>query len=167
MNRFLPLLFFLSILVLFLTWLVIGGIKDNPNPLVGKIIPSSDMEFIDSNLKPHTLEELLRNPGYKLINFWASWCLPCEVEHPYLMALKGKNNLLMIGINYKDNEEDAKIFIEDKGNPYDYIGRDNSGFFGIDMGITGVPETFIVDEKGVIVLRHVGPIDFSDKILKP
>ena len=102
-----------------------------------------------------------------MINFWASWCLPCEVEHPYLMALKGKNNLLMIGINYKDDEEDAKIFIEDKGNPYDYIGRDNSGFFGIDMGITGVPETFIVDEKGVIVLRHVGPIDFSDKILKP
>ncbi len=137
MNRFLPLLFFLSILVLFLSWLVIGGIKDNPNPLVGKIIPSSDMEFIDSNLKPHTLEELLRNPGYKLINFWASWCLPCEVEHPYLMALKGKNNLLMIGINYKDNEEDAKTFIEDKGNPYDYIGRDNSGFLEL---IWGLPE---------------------------
>ena len=111
MNRFLPLLFFLSILILFLSWLVVGGIKDNTNPLVGKIIPSSDMEFIDSNLNPYTLEELLRKPGYKLINFWASWCLPCEVEHPYLMSLNGKNNLIMIGINYKDNEKDAKIFI--------------------------------------------------------
>ena len=91
MNRFLPLLFFLSILMLFLSWLLVGGIKDNPNPLVGKIIPYSDIEFIDNNFKSHTFEELIKNPGYKLINFWASWCLPCEVEHPYLMAIKEKN----------------------------------------------------------------------------
>ena len=165
MSRFLPLLFFLSVLTLFLSWLILGGIKNNPNPLVGKHVPYSSIEFIDPGDEVVRLNDLLKIPGYKLINFWASWCLPCKVEHPYLMALKGKDNLIMIGINYKDEEPSALNFIENNGNPYNYIGKDVDGYFGIDMGITGVPETFIVNEKGIIVLRHVGPIDFSNEIL--
>lgn len=71
----------------------------------------------------------------------------------------------MIGVNYKDTKDDANLFIENNGNPYDFTGEDKSGYFGIDMGITGVPETFIVDENGIIILRHIGPIDFSNEIL--
>ena len=138
--------------------------KKVPSPLIGRLAPDFKVDELNGE-QQFSLSEFKGIPI--VLNFWASWCLPCEVEHPYLLAIKEKNNLIMIGINYKDKEEDAKIFIEDKGNPYDYIGRDDSGFFGIDMGITGVPETFIVDEKGTIVLRHVGPIDFSDRIGKP
>ena len=165
MNRFLPLLFFLSIFLLFLSWIIIGGTKENPNPFIGKPVPNSNIDFIGSEDQSYKLKELLNGPGYKLINFWASWCLPCVVEHPYLMALKGKNNLIMIGVNYKDTKDDANLFIENNGNPYDFTGEDKSGYFGIDMGITGVPETFIVDENGIIIVRHIGPIDFSNEIL--
>ena len=163
----------IKITILFIFLFVIGifyisltrDTNYNTSSLINKETPEFKIISFD-NSNSYTRDDIKKN-NYTLINFWASWCLPCEVEHPYLMAIKEKNNLIMIGINYKDKEEDAKIFIEDKGNPYDYIGRDDSGFFGIDMGITGVPETFIVDEKGIIVLRHVGPIDFSDRIAKP
>jgi|TARA_B110000914_G_scaffold214312_1_gene217062 cytochrome c biogenesis protein CcmG/thiol:disulfide interchange protein DsbE len=167
MSRILPLLFFLLTLALFLFWLVSGGAKENPSPLIGKSAPQSDIEFTDSNGSKKSLNNLLREPGYKLINFWASWCLPCKVEHPSLMALKEKNNLIMIGINYKDQNSEAKNFIERNGNPYNFIGIDGNGYFGIDMGITGVPETFIIDGEGKIILRHVGPIDFLSDYLVP
>ena len=89
----------------------IGWYKKNPNPLVGKPVPYSSIEFIDLGDEVVRLNDLLKMPGYKLINFWASWCLPCDVEHPYLMALKGKNNLIMIGVNYKDAGDQCLNFI--------------------------------------------------------
>jgi len=89
------------------------------------------------------------------------------VEHPILMALKGKENLTIIGINYKDKDDDAAEFLREHGDPYDYIGVDKDGLFGIEMGITGVPETFIVDENGKVVIRHVGPIDLGNNLVDP
>ena len=76
-------------------------------------------------------------------------------------------NLTIIGINYKDDKEDASKFLKKHGDPYDFIGIDKDGFFGIEMGITGVPETFVVDENGKVIIRHVGPIDFSKTLIKP
>jgi cytochrome c biogenesis protein CcmG/thiol:disulfide interchange protein DsbE len=165
MNRFLPLFFFISLLSLFLFWLLIGGSNENHSPLIGKSLPDYEIEFMsESN---NSLDDLMNRPGFKIINFWASWCLPCLVEHPILMALRGKENLTIIGINYKDNKEDASEFLREHGDPYDFIGIDKDGFFGIEMGITGVPETFVVDENGKVMIRHVGPIDFGNALVKP
>ena len=165
MNRFLPLFIFIFLLSLFLFWLIIGGSNENRSPLIGKSIPEYDIEFVKSNNK--SLYDLMNEPGFKIINFWASWCLPCLVEHPILMALKGKENLTIIGINYKDKDDDAAEFLREHGDPYDYIGVDKDGLFGIEMGITGVPETFIVDENGKVVIRHVGPIDLGNNLVDP
>ena len=100
MNRFLPLFFFIFLLSLFLFWLIIGGSNENRSPLIGKSIPEYDIEFVKSNNK--SLYDLMNEPGFKIINFWASWCLPCLVEHPILMALKGKENLTIIVFHHKN-----------------------------------------------------------------
>tara|TARA_Y100000768_G_scaffold370775_1_gene336856 strand:+ start:377 stop:874 length:498 start_codon:yes stop_codon:yes gene_type:complete len=163
MNRFLPLFFFVFLLLSFLFWLLIGGSNENHSPLIGKSIPDYQVELI--GISNTSLDDLMKKPGFKIINFWASWCLPCLVEHPILMALKGKENITIIGINYKDNDEDASDFLREHGDPYDYIGIDKDGFFGIEMGISGVPETFIINENGKVMVRHVGPIDFGNTLI--
>ena len=136
----------------------------NTKNLVGEKINIDLNDFYNNE---EINEQSLKNFNFTLVNFWASWCLPCLVEHPILMALRGKENLTIIGINYKDNKEDASEFLREHGDPYDFIGIDKDGFFGIEMGITGVPETFVVDENGKVMIRHVGPIDFGNALVKP
>ena len=99
----------------------------------------------------------LRAPGAKLVNFWASWCAPCRVEHPILAELAA-GGVPIIGVNYKDRPENAKAFLAELGDPYAAIGADEGGRTGIDWGLYGVPETFVVDGEGRVVLRHAGPI---------
>ena len=138
--------------------------KKVPSPLVGRLAPDFKVDELNGEQK-FSLSEFKGIPI--VLNFWASWCLPCLVEHPILMALKGKENLTIIGINYKDKDNDAAEFLREHGDPYDYIGVDKDGLFGIEMGITGVPETFIIDENGKVVIRHVGPIDLGNNLVEP
>lgn len=98
----------------------------------------------------------LRKPGVKLLNFWASWCEPCRAEHPMLAALKAQG-VTIYGINYKDKPEDALKFLSEMGNPYTLLGAD-AGPMALDWGVYGVPETYVIDGKGVVVLRLAGPI---------
>ena len=109
------------------------------------------------------LVDILKSNKIKIINFWASWCLPCEVEHPILMGLSKKSDFVIIGINYKDTEEGSAQFLNEKGNPYDLIIIDDKGKMGIEMGLTGVPETFVVNDQGKIIYRIVGPINNETK----
>ena len=109
------------------------------------------------------LIDILKSNKIKIINFWASWCLPCEVEHPILMGLSKKSDFVIIGINYKDTEEGSAQFLNEKGNPYDLIIIDDKGKMGIEMGLTGVPETFVVNDQGKIIYRIVGPINNETK----
>ena len=153
---------FIFIIIIFYISLGKENSYDTVN-LVGKKIDSIELQSF--NDKKFVNTKSFKDNNFTLINFWASWCLPCLVEHPILMALKGKENLTIIGINYKDNEEDALEFLREQGDPYDFIGIDKDGFFGIEMGITGVPETFIVDENGKVMIRHVGPIDFGNTLI--
>src|SRR5690606_30373939 len=95
-------------------------------------------------------------PG--IVNFWASWCAPCIVEHPVLMALSRESGVPVFGINYKDKPDAARKFIGRYGNPYKAIGVDDTGRTAIDFGVYGVPETYVIDGKGRIVLRHAGPL---------
>jgi cytochrome c biogenesis protein CcmG/thiol:disulfide interchange protein DsbE len=97
-----------------------------------------------------------------VVNVFASWCIPCRDEHPVLEALKAETGVRMFGMNQKDAPENAVAFLTELGNPYDAIGADANGRTSIDWGVYGVPETFIVDAKGVIRFKHVGPLAMED-----
>ncbi len=96
--------------------------------------------------------------GVSLVNVFASWCVPCRVEHPQLMSLSRDHGVTIFGINHKDKPEDARAWLARHGDPYRAIGADANGRTSIDWGVYGVPETFVVDAKGRIRYRHVGPI---------
>lgn len=103
-----------------------------------------------------------------LVNYWASWCGPCQVEHPLLMKLAEENGVTVHGINYKDTPAAANGFLKKLGDPYRLVGQDQNGRTAIDWGVYGVPETFVVDGQGVIRLKHIGPLteyDVKNKIL--
>ena len=164
MRRFLPLIILLSVITLFL----FGTFKKNtrviPTPLIGQEVPIMGLETkFYEDFKKNNLEDVLKSKKIKIINFWASWCLPCEVEHPILMGLSKKSDFIIIGVNYKDTEEGSAKFLNEKGNPYDLVVIDDEGMMGIEMGLTGVPETFVVNEEGKIIYRIVGPINNENK----
>jgi cytochrome c biogenesis protein CcmG/thiol:disulfide interchange protein DsbE len=104
----------------------------------------------------------------KLVNFWASWCAPCRVEHPKLEELAAEG-LPIYGVNYKDEPDKALAFLAELGDPYAGIGADAGGRMGLDWGLYGVPETFVIDGDGTVVLRFAGPITQSvlDTTIRP
>ena len=104
---------------------------------------------------------------FTVLNIWASWCIPCRIEHPFLMDLKNKNQINIIGLNYKDESGNAKNFLKNYGNPYSLIGVDKKGEVAIQLGAYGVPETYVL-KKGKIILKHIGPLneDAVNKILE-
>lgn len=99
-----------------------------------------------------------------VVNVFASWCIPCRQEHPQIVALGDMENIQVIGINHRDQRQNALAFLEELGNPYDVVGVDRQGRASIEWGVYGVPETFLVDGSGTIFYKHVGPI--SEKQLK-
>ncbi|MFY1711400.1 DsbE family thiol:disulfide interchange protein [Tritonibacter mobilis] len=99
----------------------------------------------------------LRDGEVKLVNYWASWCGPCRAEHPSLTALS-EEGVPIYGVNYKDQLGNAQSFLEELGDPYAAVGRDEQGRMALDWGLYGVPETYVIDGEGTIVLRFAGPI---------
>ena len=106
-------------------------------------------------------DKIFTGSEYYLLNIWASWCVPCKEEHKYLMNLSKKENIKMIGQNYKDNFDNAKIFLIDLNNPYDLIFLDNDGTIAIEWGAYGVPETFLI-KNNQIIKKIIGPL--NDKL---
>lgn len=104
-----------------------------------------------------------------LVNVFASWCIPCRDEHPVLTRLKAETGIRLFGINQKDAPENARAFLAELGNPYDAAGADANGRVSIDWGVYGVPETFLLDRNGIIVLKIVGPLSDQaiETVLKP
>jgi cytochrome c biogenesis protein CcmG/thiol:disulfide interchange protein DsbE len=108
-----------------------------------------------------------------IVNVFASWCIPCRAEHPELTKLRNdpdlKGRVHLVGINYKDKPSDALAFLDELGNPYERIGADQSGRAGIELGVYGVPETFLIDARGRIRLRYPAPMNAYDvdKTIKP
>ena len=97
-----------------------------------------------------------------VVNVFASWCIPCRDEHPLLVALKDVSGVRLFGINQSDAPENARAFLAELGNPYDAVGMDRDRRVSIDWGVYGVPETFVVDAKGIITFKHVGPMSADD-----
>ncbi|WP_298494167.1 DsbE family thiol:disulfide interchange protein [uncultured Maritimibacter sp.] len=104
----------------------------------------------------------------KLVNFWASWCAPCRVEHPQLVEM-AEEGVPIYGVNYKDTPENAAKFLGDLGDPFAALVQDDTGRTGLDWGLYGVPETFVIDGDGVVIKRFAGPIteEILDKIIRP
>jgi len=135
-----------------------------PSMLIDKPAPEFALDGLGDRPGLETAD--LAGGGVKLVNVWASWCGPCRVEHPFLMALSWEG-VTLHGINYKDDPENAEGFLTELGDPYERVGADTTGRVGIEWGVYGVPETYVIDGQGHIVYRHVGPIqgrDVSTKI---
>lgn len=150
-----PPLLFAGIAALFL-W---GMGRDNPDQLptalAGKAAPEVLVEPLGTG--PVLTDADLRDGRVKLVNFWASWCAPCRVEHPALVALAAEG-LPIYGVNYKDTPANAAKFLDELGNPFEKMGADATGRMGLMWGLYGVPETYLIDGEGRILLRHAGPI---------
>jgi cytochrome c biogenesis protein CcmG/thiol:disulfide interchange protein DsbE len=137
-----------------------------PNQMVNKKIPEIILEdFNNKNIKID--QHIFSQKDFVLINIWASWCVPCLIEHPFLMSLKNKSKIDIIGINYKDETTNAQNFLKKYGNPYSRIGVDKKGEVTIQLGAYGIQETYVL-KKGLIVFKHIGPIneDIVNKILE-
>ena len=142
--------------------------RDNPDvvpsAMVGREAPSVGATTLPG--KTQLTDEMLRQPGVKLVNFWASWCPPCRAEHPTLTELSKR--LPVYGVDLKDNEADALRFLSQDGNPFAAISTDPRGRTAIDWGVTAPPETFIIDGQGKILYRHAGPLvreDYTNRFL--
>lgn len=133
-----------------------------PSPLVGKPAPDLALPalpgFSDIVGKDGLNRQMLASGVPSVVNFWASWCGPCRVEHPLLMEMAKSQKLRIYGVNYKDIAENARRFLGQLGNPYHAVGVDQDGATAVNWGVYGVPETFIVDGRGIIRYRHVGPL---------
>ncbi|MDH5433414.1 MAG: DsbE family thiol:disulfide interchange protein [Gammaproteobacteria bacterium] len=157
MNKQLLWLPFAAFIILGL--ILYSGIGKDPTKLdsrlIGKAIPAFSKSLL---LSDQTITEKdIKGPA--LINVFASWCPACYSEHPYLMELSAKEKVVIYGLNYKDDKQDALKFIDRLGNPYNMIIFDNNGRLGIDLGVYGAPETFVVDKSNTIVYRHVGEVN--------
>ncbi|MCG8355881.1 MAG: DsbE family thiol:disulfide interchange protein [Kiloniellales bacterium] len=129
-----------------------------PSALVGKPVPDFDLPPVAGVEVPGLATADLAEGPVTLVNFFASWCVPCRAEHPIFMRLAEEGRVRMVGINYRDKPEDAATWLAELGNPYERIGADAKARAGIDWGVSGVPETFVVDRAGQIRYQHIGPI---------
>ena len=138
-------------------WL--GMNREDPNALPSAIAgrPAPPVALTELGGLPGFTDATLRAPGVKVVNYWASWCAPCRAEHPNLEKLAAEG-VPIYGINYKDDPAKALAFLAELGNPYAAVGADASGRTALDWGLDGVPETYVIDGDGRIVLRFAGPI---------
>lgn len=139
-----------------------------PSVLIDDPAPRFELPPIEASSMPGLSSADFANGQVTLVNIFASWCLPCRAEHPLFMDLAKREDIRIVGINYKDKPEDALAWLRELGNPYEAVGADEEGRTGIEWGISGVPETFILDREGTIRYRHVGPIhavELNDLIL--
>jgi len=157
MNRFVPLLILLAIVSLFAMMM---GRDRNPGELnsvlIGKAPPAFSLPHLTGDGVLTEADLVTGKP--LLVNFFASWCVPCRAEHKALMELAQTDNVPIIGIAYKDKPAASRAFLDELGDPFTVAIRDESGRTGIDFGVTGVPETFLIDGNGRIRYRHWGPI---------
>jgi cytochrome c biogenesis protein CcmG/thiol:disulfide interchange protein DsbE len=155
----LPVLLFLAAAAAFAVALLGDRRPDSiPSVLLDRPAPGLSLPQLAGSGVPG-LEPAMLQGQVTLVNLWASWCLPCQVEHPLLMQLARRDDLRVVGIDWKDKATDAAAFLAQHGNPFAAVGFDESGRAGIEWGISGVPETFLVDRAGIVRFRWVGPLD--------
>jgi len=151
-----PFIFILIILSFFYLLIIDRNPAEIPSQLLNKNYPNFETDLLLKEKKFIASEEF--GKGKVLVNFFATWCKPCRDEHIYIKNFSDKNGIKIIGINYKDDPKKAKKWLKKLGNPYSDIPLDKNGSIAIDWGVYGIPETFVINSKGTIKYRHVGPI---------
>ena len=164
----------IKIIILFILLFIIGifyisltrDTNYNTSSLINKETPEFKIISFDETTL-YTRDDIKKN-NFTLINFWASWCVPCKIEHPILMKLSQTKNLMIIGVNFKDKERQAKTFLNDLGNPYDLLAKDENGKQSVKFGIYGIPESILINKDLMIIQKFVGPlsVDDYDNIIK-
>ena len=122
----------------------------------------AEIKFKDFEKDGFYSDNHFKKNQYTLINFWASWCGPCRVEHPVLIKLSKEKNLKIFGVNFKDRKDKAKKFLDDLGNPYNYIADDQDGKQSIRLGIYGIPESILINSELIILKKYIGPLNLDD-----
>lgn len=162
----LPLLLFISVVILFFRGLNLHP-NEVPSPLINKPLPSFSLPSLFNSKKQITPRDFKHH--VTLLNVWATWCFACEEEHANLLALAHNEHIRFIGLNYKDENQDAMAFLKQYGNPYEEVASDQEGKAAIDFGVYGAPETFVIDKKGIIRYKQLGAITEEEwqTLLKP
>jgi cytochrome c biogenesis protein CcmG/thiol:disulfide interchange protein DsbE len=149
----------LAVFILLVGFLAVGlklDPREVPSPLVGKPAPAFDLPVLQQDGKRFSPGDM--RGKLWLLNVWASWCVSCRDEHPVLLDLAKRGLLPVLGLNYKDKGDDATAWLKQFGNPYELSVVDADGRIGIDYGVYGVPETYLIDAEGVIRYKQIGPI---------
>jgi cytochrome c biogenesis protein CcmG/thiol:disulfide interchange protein DsbE len=156
LNRFLlPLAAFALLLVVLLVGLKRAPDKSNlPSPLIGKPVPQFTLPNLFDNTQPVSSDSLTGH--WSLVNVWGTWCVECRAEHEVLLQIKQEARVPIIGIDWKDQNEDALSWLAQLGNPYDRVGTDRDGRVAIDWGVYGAPESFLISPAGTVVYKHIG-----------
>ena len=166
-GRFaIPLVLFTAIAIFFALGLRLNP-SEVPSPLIGKSVPQFELPPVKGRSLGLSSSDL--KGEVSIVNIFASWCMPCREEHPLLLALKAEGIVPIHGINYKDKPDDAARWLDALRDPYARTGADIEGGVGIDWGVYGVPETFVIDRHGRIAYKHIGAItpEVMNKKLKP
>ncbi|HYR37358.1 MAG TPA: DsbE family thiol:disulfide interchange protein [Burkholderiales bacterium] len=141
--------------------------REVPSPLIGKPAPAFELPLLNEPDKRFSEKDLLGKVW--IMNVWASWCPPCLVEHPVVTQIARSGMAPVVGLNYKDTRDEALPWLKRNGDPYQLIVFDANGRIGIDYGVYGVPETYVIDRKGIIRYKHIGPLtpDVVQKKVEP
>lgn len=165
MAFIIPIIVFSGIAIAFAIGLTLDP-KKLPSMLIGKTVPDFNLPPVEGRRLGLSDENL--KGQVSLVNVWASWCKECRAEHPLLMDLANQEIVSIHGLNYKDKPVDAQNWLDNLGDPYTRTGADRDGRVAIDWGVYGVPETFVVNQEGEIVYKHIGALSasiFNEKIL--
>tara|TARA_B100000959_G_C14903305_1_gene591886 strand:+ start:230 stop:748 length:519 start_codon:yes stop_codon:yes gene_type:complete len=152
-------IFFSFIFIVLYLSLQNSKIYDTEN-LVGKKITESELNLFGKDGTFNTKE--ISNYQFTLLNFWASWCGPCRKEHKNLLRLSKNENLKIIGVNFKDNEDNARQFLQEMGNPFYILTEDSKGKKSVNFGVYGIPETILVNSELIILKKYIGPLSSKD-----
>jgi cytochrome c biogenesis protein CcmG/thiol:disulfide interchange protein DsbE len=141
--------------------------REVPSPLVGKPVPEFSLPPVRGRTLGLSSADL--KSEVSIVNVFASWCVPCREEHPVFLRMKREGLVPIHGLNYKDRPEDAQKWLDELGDPYTRTGADVDGRAGIEWGVYGVPETFVIDRQGRIAYKHIGPVTpkLVDETLRP
>ena len=159
MKRWLPLVFFMVLVGFFAKGLFLNP-REVPSPFIGKAAPTFSLPVVGNAQTAFSPADM--KGQIWMLNVWAPWCVSCKVEHKLLMALaESRTAPPIVGLNWKDKTHEAEALLARTGNPYVAVPDDLSGRVGIDWGVTGTPETYVIDRAGIVRLKHVGPIDMD------
>lgn len=166
MKRWLPLVVFAVLVVFFAKGLFLNP-REVPSPLIGRAAPAFTLPLVGNDAATFSPADM-RGKVW-LLNVWAPWCVSCRHEHPVLMQIAQGGRVPIVGLNWKDRDREAATMLARTGSPYVAVAEDLDGRVGIDYGVTGTPETYVIDREGIVRMKHIGPIspDVWTKKLEP